>query len=325
MFDSDTIMITNNELFIKAAKKNYELFKVPTNMVEAKKTARYYTAEQKADLDIKTSVNKIGDIINLSQELQTHMWHQLNHGATYKDVEEIYFDICQLAVLSNLAIDAAKKEFDITIADELRKLKEKWIRRDNDERVIKPFFFGFLAKEKGYYNPEKKNYMHHDTSMDYLHKIINGHAMPRIKGNDVEVYDIIDDSIYDYNNVRRDNVTKIINMLTDFSQYSYTLWNSDGDKGEKYKEYNETRKWLYKEINQLTVNMDTLIALYRKLKKDTNLKKYVMTVLFNIGNNQAFELIKQSEKPVASLIEDENGDIEIYGMRYSKTYKKAPF
>ena len=105
MFDSDTIMITNNKLLIEAAERNYSLFKVPTNMVTAKKTVRYYTPEQKADLDIKTSVNKIGDIINLSQELQTHMWHQLNHGASYKDVEEVYFDICQLAVLSNIEID----------------------------------------------------------------------------------------------------------------------------------------------------------------------------------------------------------------------------
>lgn len=80
MFDSDTIMITNNELFINAAERNYSLFKVPTNLVKAKKTVRYYTAEQKADLDIKTSVNKIGDIINLSQELQTYMWHQLNYN-----------------------------------------------------------------------------------------------------------------------------------------------------------------------------------------------------------------------------------------------------
>ena len=321
-FDSDTIMITNNELFINAAEKNYNLFKVPTNLVEAKKTVRYYTAEQKADLDIKTSVNKIGDIINLSQELQTHMWHQLNHGATYKDIEKIYFDICQLAVLSNLEIDKAKKEFDIDSKQELQKLKDKWIRYDDTGRVIKPFFFGFLAKEKGYYNPLKKNYMHHDTSMDYLHKVINGHSLPRDNEKGIEVYDIIDDSCYNYLNVRRDNVNKVINMLTDFSHYTYTLWNSVGDKGEKYKEFNETRQWLYKEINKLTINMDSLICIYRKLKKDDMLKRYVMTVLFNIGNHEAFDLIKQSATEIPFLIKNDSSNINIYGRKYSKIYKK---
>lgn len=328
MFDSDTIMITNNDLFIKAAERNYDLFKVPTSLVEPKKTKdnkRYYTAAQKADLDIKTSVNKIGDIINLSQELQSHMWHQLNHGATYKDIEKIYFDICQLAVLSNVAIDAAKKEFDVEIATELNKIKTKWKRYDKTDRVIKPFFFGFLAKEKGYYNPERKNYMHHDTSMDYLHKAINGHTLPRDNQKGIPVYEVIDDSCYNYLNVRRDNVSKVINMLSDFSCYSHTLWNSVGDKGDKYKEYNETKKWLCSEINQLTINMDTLICIYRKLKKDENLKRYIITILFNIGNNQAFELIKESSSEIAYLIKDESGDIDIYGMRYSKKYKKPSF
>ena len=314
-------MITNNELFIQAAEKNYELFKVPTNMVKAKKTTRFYTAEQKADLDIKTSVNKIGDIINLSQELQTHMWHQLNHGAKYKDIEEVYFDICQLAVLSNLAIDAAKKEFDITIADELRKLKEKWIRRDDTGRVIKPFFFGFLAKEKGYYNPEKKNYMHHDTSMDSLHKIINGYLLPKNMECNLTIDEILDTNDYDYENVRRDNVNKIIGMLSDFLEYSNLLFK-DHKCGDKYKEYMETKNWLYTQINQLTINKDTIIALYRKLKKDEQLKKYVMTILFNIGNHEAFDLIKQSAEDIPFLIKDDNGDIDIYGLKYSKTYKK---
>ena len=107
------------------------------------------------------------------------MWHQLNHGATYKDIEKVYFDICQLAVLSNLAIDAAKKEFDVKIEKELINIKSKWIRKDKTDRVIKPFFFGFLAKEKGYYNPARKNYMHHDTAMDYLHRIVNKYTLPK--------------------------------------------------------------------------------------------------------------------------------------------------
>ena len=320
-------MITNNELFINAAEKNYDLFKVPTSLVEPKKAkdnannARYYTAEQKADLDIKTSVNKIGDIINLSQELQTYMWNQLNHGATYKDIETIYFDICQLAVLSNVAIDAAKKEFDVKIEVELNKIKAKWIRYDDTGRVIKPFFFGFLAKEKGYYNPLKKNYMHHDTSMDYLHKIVNGYRLPRLDNNSLDIDEIIDTSCYDCINVRRDNIKKIIAMLTDFLSYSAELFQGL-NCGDKYVEYMETKDWVYNQINQLTINKDTLIALYKKLKEDKHLKNYVITILFNIGNHEAFDLIKQSATEIPFLIKDDFGDIDIYGKKYSKIYKK---
>lgn len=98
-------MLTNNPLLISSAKKNYDKFLVPTNLVESTKSIRYYTPEQQADLDIKTSVNKIGEIVNLSQELQTLMWHRLNNGATFEDIRELYYDICQLDVMSGLEID----------------------------------------------------------------------------------------------------------------------------------------------------------------------------------------------------------------------------
>lgn len=104
-FDSDTMLLTNNPLLISSARKNYDKFLVPTNLVESTKSIRYYTPEQQADLDIKTSVNKIGEIVNLSQELQTLMWHKLNNGSSFEDIRELYYDICQLDVMSGLEID----------------------------------------------------------------------------------------------------------------------------------------------------------------------------------------------------------------------------
>ena len=57
------MLITDNKILLNAAKKNYKIFKVPTSNVHAKKVQRYYTPEDQADLDIKTSNNLIGDII----------------------------------------------------------------------------------------------------------------------------------------------------------------------------------------------------------------------------------------------------------------------
>lgn len=103
-FDSDTMLITDNKMLVQVAKRNYHRFLVPTNLVESKKSKRYYTEEQQADLDIRTSVNKIGEIINLSQELQSYMWDQLNHGASFEDIRELYYDACKLSVMSGIEI-----------------------------------------------------------------------------------------------------------------------------------------------------------------------------------------------------------------------------
>lgn len=104
-FDSDTVMLTDNETLIRAAKRNYHLFKTPTSFVSSTKVKRYYTPEQQADLDIKTADNKIGEIINLSQELNSLLWERMYYGATYDDIKELYYDICQLDVMSGIEID----------------------------------------------------------------------------------------------------------------------------------------------------------------------------------------------------------------------------
>ena len=103
-FDSDTMLLTDDELLINTAKKNYDKFKIPTCFVDAQKIQRYYTDEQKADLDVKTSVNKIGEIVNLSQQLNSLMWQNINNGQTVEDNKELYDDICKLAVLSSIEI-----------------------------------------------------------------------------------------------------------------------------------------------------------------------------------------------------------------------------
>ena len=97
-------MITNNPLLIKVAKRNYDNFAVATSMVSAKTRPRSYTAAEQADLDVRTSVNKIGEIINLAQELNTIIWTVLNNGGELSDVHELYLDVSKLNVLSNVEI-----------------------------------------------------------------------------------------------------------------------------------------------------------------------------------------------------------------------------
>lgn len=99
------MLITNNKLLIEAAEKNYVKFAVPTSLVTAMKRKRYFNNEDKCDLDIRTSVNKIGEIVNLSQELNTLFWDNLYKGQTFEDNQELYNDIVKLAILSNVEIN----------------------------------------------------------------------------------------------------------------------------------------------------------------------------------------------------------------------------
>lgn len=324
-FDSDTMLLTNDPLLISVAEKNYHLFKVPTNMVESKKTKRFFSSTQKADLDIKTSVNKIGDIINLSQELQTLMWDQINHGANFSDIKDLYYDTCQLSVMSNIEIDKAKKEFDIDNVAELKKLKEKWIRRDEDRRIIKPYFFEFLAKEKGYYNSDRKSYVHHSTSMDYLHEIMDRYRSPRAKEKAIDLFEIIDYSGFNSSSAKTTQIQKIIKIIQDYQITSYNIWNSEElTASEKYRDYVQAKEELIDSINKMTINSHTLLLLFRRLNKDKRLKQYIVSILFNIGNQTAYQLIKKSKSGIDYLEEDPDGDIQLYNFHYSKKSQKMP-
>lgn len=104
-YDSDTILITDNPVLLAAAKKNYDKFLVPTSCVESTKTKRCYSPEEQCDLDYKTSSNKIGEIVNLSQVLNSLFWDRYNTGVQIEELMPIYYDVCQLSVMSGIEID----------------------------------------------------------------------------------------------------------------------------------------------------------------------------------------------------------------------------
>ena len=69
-FDSDTVLLTDNEILIRAARRNYNVFKTPTSFVTAQKVKRYYTPEEQADLENKKTINKKKEIIKNTQKIK---------------------------------------------------------------------------------------------------------------------------------------------------------------------------------------------------------------------------------------------------------------
>lgn len=98
-------------------------------------------------MDIKTSENKIGEIINLAQVLTSIMWDNINNGASFESVQPIYTDICQLSVMSNIEIDKAKKEFDVQMTKELERLTTKYLKDENGSKSL-PEFMLEVSKQK---------------------------------------------------------------------------------------------------------------------------------------------------------------------------------
>lgn len=322
-YDSDTLLLTNNQLLINAAERNYDKFLVPTSMVEAVKTKRYYNNTDKSDLDIKTSVNKIGEIVNLSQELNTLFWDNLHSGQSFEENEALYNDIVKLAILSNVEIDKAKKEYQLDSSQEITKLKKKYLRMDKKLRYIKPNFFGHLAKTKGYYNSKRKNYKQHHTTMDYLQTIIRKFRIPRYrwdgKKNQIPFIEIVDKSLYKKGRQKRDQINRIISIVRDMNADVKMVYSSSNTNSEeKYKAMNEIRERYSNEISGMKISTSTMYYLLKELEKDENkdVSMSLFHILFNTKNGAFFDMILSSKEPVGNLKKDENGIIHLYGVNY---------
>jgi len=133
-FDSDALILTDMKLLIDICEINYNNFLVPTSMFEADKTLRLNNADQKAELDIKTSGSsiEIGEIINCSQILNSKLWDMVNKGEPIESakIQELYTIISQLDVMSCISIDSAKKEYPINLDMELKIIRQKYLDRE---------------------------------------------------------------------------------------------------------------------------------------------------------------------------------------------------
>ena len=336
-FDSDTVMLTDNEKLIRAAKRNYSLFKTPTSFVSSMKVKRYYTPEQQADLDIKTSVNKIGEIVNLSQELNSLLWDKMYHGSTYDEIKELYYDICQLDVMSGIEIDKAKKEFIINNGKELDRLRNKYdefVREyeenENGElvrgRKKMPHFFSHISKQKGYYNPEKKHYFKYHTTMDYLQTIINGFKIKNPYKKDwLPFVSILDNSLFRTNRINQKQINKIYSILKKYINERKNIYSSDSDtKEEKAEKVNKLRENLISDIEDETIGFSTLYRLLSSIedKENSQIKNLLLEILYLCGNDSFNKAIIQSQKEISQL-EDGGTDMTLFNIGFKITKKQA--
>ena len=332
-FDSDSLLITNNKILINAAQKNYHLFKVPTRNINPPKSKRHYTSDDLADLDDKTSNNKIGEIVNLSQELNSLLWDMIAKSGEsvenqYEYIKEIYYDVCQLDVLSNIEIDKAKKEYPVDTTGELKHMRKKYehLLTMTDGRKKMPYFLGFIADTKKYKNINRKDYQKYDTSMDFLHMCVNGKRASKSKGsNFLPLADIFKPENYDKDKVVKPQITKIMEMAKNTFSYNQMIaQNSCLSSEEKHIHSVKAKEGLLYDINRMKISEHTMYRLLWNLdlQKNSSIKNLLFYILFNYKNDVLIKLLNRYDRIKTFLIEDIDGEIVIYNRKFTK--KKSP-
>ena len=326
-FDSDSLLLTDNQQLIDLARKNYDMFKVPTCLVSAKKTQRYYTTEHQCDLDIRTSVNKIGEIINLSQQLNSLLWDNVNRGQAIEDQMELYCDICKLSALSGIEIDKAKKEFAIDSTKEIKWLKEKYKIVSNG-KTVKPMFFKRITLGNGYELSDRVKYKYFKTSMDYLQQKINKYNFRqnrKSKENFIPFIDIVKEP--DLNTFTQgyyyEQKNRIIDIIKNTKQSISSIYTgyetmSTDEKEQVRRIATEMKQECVEYINDISTSKATMYLLLKDMEKDKPLSRFIFEILFGAPNTSFFEMIIDSKEDLSRLREWKHGNIPLYDYLFYK-------
>ncbi len=140
-FDSDTLLLSSNSILVEKAKFCEENFPTPICRIVPTEKERYYCMEDFVDCDKTIADAKIGEIVDLSQLLQSY-YHdvlkneKIDNEKKQKVLRYLRNEISKLASLSGCEIDRAKREFPVDTDKELNKIRDYIASHNNPDNLL---------------------------------------------------------------------------------------------------------------------------------------------------------------------------------------------
>ena len=308
-YDSDTMLLTDDKLLVETAEKYKNLFKVPVCKIETAKKENQTLPE----LDHDTSNNKIGEIVNLSQKLNSLIWDKIHKGESEEKIKEIYGDVCKLAVLSGLEIDKAKRACDIVnVGKELIALRKKYDKPS-------PVFFQEIDESN-----KEKQYIFYDTAMDYVYAIASKIHFRKGREQFCLYRPISEQLAY---NLASGNATeyrhkdKIVGIIDDVKAKTNRLYMElrTADEQEReviYAQISDIKTERDKLVNKWLTNENVLMLVLRHYEKNSPSDWRIYAALINhpVFSDLLFELYDRFPK----IEENESGKYLLYGRKFAK-------
>lgn len=309
-YDSDSMLITDNAILIKAAEEFYNV-KVPVCNIPAVVNEN----QPPYELDYNTSVNKVGEIVNLSQKLNTVLWDLVIRKYLDEDTDEIYFDVCKLAVLSGIEIDKAKRAYDnINVSKELSSIRNKYDKINPD--FFKEIDFAPEDSTKGY----EKFY----TSMDHIYAIADKmrfNAGKRHKTYYMPIAGIAAELIPSGNSSDYRHRDKIIEICEEYKTKLKALYDlySKSEKSERtvlYENIMQTKAERDELVSKQITNFAVLVLIIRHYEQMDSANWHVYEPI--VKHPLYREMLSDSSYTMPEIIEDDNGEYTLYDLKFTK-------
>ena len=318
--DSDTMLITDNEILIRAGLRNYDKFLVPTNLINPEKKNVEYTPQNLAKLDDDTSENYIGQIINFSQVLNSYYWDCKNNDRDI-DYDDLYKDICQLDCMSGVEIDKAKKDFG-----ELKNSKELMVLRKKYADLQYPAWLDWIGTNNSTVYNSKKNQMKFDCTMQYLFDCLERYPIKHRKYKDtdkdyiIKLSKIYDCEDYNVNKKALAAIEELCNKMVAANANRSRINNNEEDITNQFNfDYEQFSFHMrrYRSVSRGTCNKIISILEDDKHKDEKQKWYYALKGLLEVNCQPLIKLIDDKREYV-NVLKRAYGDYqyEIFGRKY---------
>lgn len=219
--------------------------------------------------------------------------------------------------------DKAKKEFEIDNSVELNRIRDKYAEQltTEDNKKILPNFFAWISRQKGYYDPQHKAYLYHDTSMDYLQTIVRKFkTKARIEEPTSKLIDVFDSSKYDSRRVNHKQVSHImkyvmwyatqVSLLFDNSYYAEEENINERDMN-RFDKYQLLQNELIEQVNQYKIGYSTMMFIIKQFEKKEyyRYRNILLPLLFTLCRESFIQAVAESRDSIDVLVE---GGVDLF-------------
>lgn len=332
-YDSDSILLTDNEEIYESAYKDYSSFLVPyADLEQFDKTFDKKSDDEEtnrllilSEIDNQIANNRIGVISNTAQKLVSFYWDK----NTRTDLDDIYLKICKLAVLCGVEIDSAKRSFKCSSEGELEEYTElfKALTSDNKEKQ-EPLFFYLKNNYSNTKLDDFQTYIKNNeskafkTTPDLISIKVATYSLDETRiTSPIKISEMIEKG-KKAGGSQYKQIKKAYDALKRISKYisdQYAKVESDkGDKAKKFKyDTAELKILIAKEVKKLkhTLNKKeiarlTLIHIEDMYENDKQMKKrghksllifLLLYIYYLINGDDAFTRLFNSNNPIPRL------------------------
>ncbi len=302
--DTDSIYTTNQHDIVNIAENAYMNYPTIINDIgltgssEYKKDMKSYA---EMDSKISSSQYAIGEASNVAQLALSYYY---DGGSKSEELEDVFI-IC--SVLAQVAIDSAKRMFDINVNQELARLSRLPCMQPKDGKKY-PVFYAKVQEQKMKGKKKKKaidesEIRGFNCPMEILADIIEENVIDLRKYKELIPYTCNLNMVFQYQTGRnRDSkqYKKVISIVQEYDEEVKKLNKNNDDYAKDV--YNLFDNCMVK-LRNLTINKSTMYSLIAyAFANNGDVRDRLLTVLYDKDDKKFLSCFKKSEKSSAKSI-----------------------